>query len=287
MFAKLQRELAGRIFNVKLIALLVLAFQMGGFAQKKAESVSKQPSILVVGTYHFANQGEGFLNVKSHDILTPQRQKEIEQLIDLLAVYKPTKIAIESPYGNEKLSDEFTAYLTDESRFKERRNEIYQLDFRLAKRMKHTQIYPVDWRNAFDITATMNFATANSQIAVLQNGITRASVSLGKLKKMMDAASVTDIFRFLNGRAEIREQQMIYLNTLVQIGKDTNYVGTDVLADWYERNLKMFSNLTRISNKEHDRILFIVGSGHVYLLEQFARESELFKVESAMKYLKR
>lgn len=273
-------------FRIGLILFFISCLQTIGFAQDKSITVNKKPTILIVGTYHFGNQGEGFLNVKSHDVLTVQRQKEIEQLIDLLAVYKPTKIAVESLFGNEKLNEEFTTYLTDESSFKERRSEVYQVGFRFAKRMKHPRIYPVDWRNDFDLTATLNFANANNQTAVLQKGISDASISVGKLKKMMDSASVVDIFRHLNNPAETKEQHRIYLNTLVQIGKDANYVGTDVIADWYERNLKMYSNLMRIKDSDDDRILFIVGSAHIYLLEQFAKESEFFKIESATTYLK-
>lgn len=272
----------------KLILLgLLVCLQGIIFAQDKTEYISGKPSILIVGTYHFDNQGEGFLNVKSHDVLTIQRQKEIEELINLLVVYKPTKVAVEYPFGNGKINDEFTTYLTDESSFKNHRSEFYQLDFRLAKKMGHPQVYPVDWRNDFDLTATMNFASANNQTVVLQKGINDASRSLGQLRKMMNTSSVVDIYRFLNDPTELKEQQRIYLNTLVQIGKDKNYVGTDVLADWYERNLKIYSNLIRISNSNEDRILFVVGSGHVYLLEQFAKESDFFYVESSAKYLRK
>ncbi|MYA98728.1 hypothetical protein F4X90_03455 [Candidatus Poribacteria bacterium] len=70
-----------------------------------------------------------------------------------------------------------------------------------------------------------------------------------------------------------------------QIGVGDQYVGLDWLLRWYERNLKIFVNLTRITESADDRILLIIGAGHVFLVQQFLEDSGDYIIESPLKYL--
>jgi hypothetical protein len=69
-----------------------------------------------------------------------------------------------------------------------------------------------------------------------------------------------------------------------RVGKDKEYPGVDLLADWYERNLKIFSNITRITESQDDRILVIIGGNHVKLLQQFIEDSGEYNLERAVRY---
>jgi hypothetical protein len=57
--------------------------------------------------------------------------------------------------------------------------------------------------------------------------------------------------------------------------------------DWYERNLKMFHNVTRITDfeKEGERLLIIVGSAHVKLLEDFIEDAPYYEFVNILEYL--
>ncbi|MEO1047732.1 MAG: hypothetical protein AAFW59_05330, partial [Pseudomonadota bacterium] len=48
--------------------------------------------VMVLGLYHFDNPGADMVNSKVDDMLTPNRQREIEALVESLASWKPTKI---------------------------------------------------------------------------------------------------------------------------------------------------------------------------------------------------
>lgn len=52
-----------------------------------------------------------------------------------------------------------------------------------------------------------------------------------------------------------------------------------------QRNLILFSNLARITTSNDDRVLLIIGAGHVQILSQFLNESEIFDLESCFTYL--
>ena len=71
-----------------------------------------------------------------------------------------------------------------------------------------------------------------------------------------------------------------------QIGVGDQYVGLDWLLRWYERNLKIFVNLTRITESPDERILLLIGVGHVCLVQQYLENSGDYIIESPLKYLK-
>lgn len=57
-----------------------------------------------------------------------------------------------------------------------------------------------------------------------------------------------------------------------------NYEGTQLLLQWYERNLMIYSNLQNLA-EDGDRILLLIGSGHLKLLR------ELVLADPQMNYL--
>ena len=72
-----------------------------------------------------------------------------------------------------------------------------------------------------------------------------------------------------------------------RIGLGDKYPGADWLAHiWYARNLKIFVNLTRITESDDDRIFLIIGGGHLFLVRQFLEDSGDYIIESPLKYLK-
>ena len=99
--------------------------------------------LMVVGSYHMSNPGLDAVNMKAGDVLTPEKQKEIAEVLDRLTVFGPTKIAIEASFKGSPTPQHYADYLA--GKFELTRNEIHQIGFRLARQMNHATIYPVDF----------------------------------------------------------------------------------------------------------------------------------------------
>ncbi|WP_430541128.1 DUF5694 domain-containing protein [Sporosarcina thermotolerans] len=82
----------------------------------------------------------------------------------------------------------------------------------------------------------------------------------------------------------ISQHHRMNLN-IARIKEANSYVGIDWLVWWYERNLIMFSNLMDLASSGDERILFIVGSGHVEIVGNFLRESGEVVLEPVHPYL--
>src|ERR1700760_1426451 len=72
---------------------------------------AERPQIMVVGVAHFDNPSRDVVNTKVDDVLAPKRQKEIAAIVDQLAKFHPTHVAVEwSATKQEKLDARYAAY---------------------------------------------------------------------------------------------------------------------------------------------------------------------------------
>ena len=64
------------------------------------------------------------------------------------------------------------------------------------------------------------------------------------------------------------------------------FVGADVLAGWYQRNFRIFTNLAQIVGSPEDRVLVIFGSGHAAILREMVGSSPDMRLVEPNDYLK-
>ena len=59
----------------------------------------------------------------------------------------------------------------------------------------------------------------------------------------------------------------IYMAAL-RVGADTSYPGATMTARWYERNLRIASNVLRLIEGPNDRVLVLIGAAHGPILRE-------------------
>lgn len=249
--------------------------------------MGQKPTLMILGSHHLANPGRDVVNFQADDVLSPKRQQEVEKLVRALRQFQPTKIAVEvTPDKDTELNDQYRRYLAGD--YKLERSETHQLGFRLAKVMGHDKLYPVDWfgeppidEREIDFQA---FAKANGQEALLEEALAITLAYQAEDEAIQEKGSLVDLYISHNRPARIRASHKPYL-ILARIGDGNRYPGAEWVQYWYGRNLKIFVNLTRITASENERILLIIGAGHVWHLQQLAMESEYYQLESPLAYL--
>lgn len=106
--------------------------------------LKERAQVLLLGTFHFSFPRHDALKPEATiDILSPEKQLEIEEVVNLLARFRPTKIAVEKRLEQEaELASNYSAYR--EGAFALSRWEGHQIGFRLAAMKSHDRLYPVD-----------------------------------------------------------------------------------------------------------------------------------------------
>lgn len=265
-----------------LIACIVPLITMG----QPTQPAPGKPKIMIVGVYHFGNPGQDVFNPEVDDMLAEKRQQEIAQVLELLKAYKPTKVALEAratPNTDSIMQQRYKDHLQGTRKLTA--GETDQLGLRLAKMMGHKQVYCVDAAAEFNFGAVAEFMQQNNQQDKLQAFMDYGQQMTEQRNKQIASLSVPELLYDINKPESIAAQHEPYYK-FIPVGKDSNYVGADLVADWYKRNIRIFANLNRIATEPEDRIILIIGAGHVKYLRDLIKESPNLEYVEAIDYLK-
>jgi hypothetical protein len=243
-----------------LLCGAVLALSTGSWAQS-----DKRPEILVVGTYHMSNPGHDIANMQADDVLSPKRQQEIAQLIEALKKFHPTKIAIEAEVGSKRVAQEYSDYLA--GKYTLLRNETNQIGYRLAKELGHRSVYPVDVDGDFPWLRVVNYAKANGLAAKVDSMLADTNTSVKEDGDFLLSHTVLEMLERMNSDARVARDFAWYYDC-VRFGEPYEYAGPDLLAAWYQRNIRIYNNIVKLIESPNDRILVIYGNGHLGWLRQ-------------------
>ena len=248
----------------QLILFFSLVASVACWAQSSEKPQGDRAQILVLGTYHMANPGHDMYNVKADDVLSPERQRQMAELLDVLKKFRPTKIAIEADATSERAPHQYADYLA--GKYTLSRNEIDQIGYRLAKELGHKTIYAVDVDGDFPILRVKNYAKANGREAEYQRIVDEWGTLVKEQSEFQQKHTILEILERLNADERVAKDMAPYYE-LVAFGEPWEYAGSDLLASWYQRNIRIYRNIRALA-QPGERVLVIYGSGHLGWLRQ-------------------
>ena len=240
-----------------------------GSSEPKTE---QRAEVLVLGVYHMANPGRDVYNMNADDVLSPKRQAEISQLLDVLKKFQPTKIAIEAdPWGKRR--QEYADYLAGKHTLS--RNENDQLGYRLARELGHKSIYPVDVDGEFPYQRLMNYAKASGRSQEME-ALTKDIGAMVKAQgEYLASHTILDTLIYMNADAKVAQDVGFYYRQ-AHFGESGDWAGADLVSDWFRRNMRIYSNIVQLVESPNERVLVIYGAGHLgWLRQNFASDPSL------------
>jgi hypothetical protein len=242
------------------LILGLLTMPSAAWAQSDA-----RPEILVLGTYHMANPGHDIYNMRTDDVQSPERQRQITQLIEVLKRFRPTKIAIEADVGSQRVGREYSDYLA--GKYTLSANEIDQIGYRLAKELGHRAVYPVDVDGDFPMLRVINYAKANGRKEKFDAIGAKTAARVKAQGDFLGSHTVLEMLQYLNSDSLVASDVAEYF-AMVPFGEPWEYAGSDLLASWYQRNIRIYRNIVALIDSPNERILVIYGAGHLGWLRQ-------------------
>src|SRR5215831_21337650 len=208
---------ASVIFTLLLLLMPPLWAQTG-----LKSSQASQPQIMVLAVFHLVAKKDMFTQ-KQGDTFTPKRQREIEQVVERLRAFHPTKIAVE--HGDDgKLNERYQQYLSD--KYVLTADETDQYAFRLGKELGLTRIDSIYYPVAFDPNEAEAYAHAHGQKAVWDAALDRGRKVIEQLDEVLAHGTMLEAFRFFNSEEAIDLNASMYL-VLDRIGGSNEYPGAD------------------------------------------------------------
>lgn len=245
------------------------------------------PKILLVGTYHF-----GYPGLDTHktndankvDINSPQRQKEVEDLVEYIARYKPTKILVETGPNTGFLVERYNEWKKNKGTLKKR--EIDQIGFRLMDQFDIDTLYGID---AYSLSRELIQSKDSIYAKPIFERIYRTqpdSLTESDFEKkywewydLQDKRCVDmkllDYFLEMNSDYHINRMHGHYILS----DKTDSYSGIDgMMLNWYSRNLRILKNVQKISTNPEDKLMILIGSGHVPILKHLFESSPEYEL---------
>jgi hypothetical protein len=275
------------------LAFLTLGTTGAIIAQNSDLSIEKhfmhlpKSELLILGSFHFQDAGlDTYKPQHDIDILSAPKQQELEAVLEAIERYRPTKIAIEAKKANQPHIDSlYGEYLS--GRFELKANEIFQIGFRVAKRLGHQKIYAIDaeargfdenlpetdYHGKREYHANLLGPAAMARETALDDAFMALYAADDQLKTKM---SLLDYLLYQNSAARLNQGHGHYLIGDFKMNEKEDYFGADGAIWWYDRNIRIFANLLGINEPGKDRVFLLIGAGHVPLLKFLADASADF-----------
>ena len=252
---------------------------------------------MLLGTFHFHNPGhDAHKPAFTLDTFSARRQREIAEVVERLAAFVPTKVAVEPGLDYQGEVDAcYRAFLArdpaDEaplpSRWLTPANEIVQLGFRAARVLGHARVHcagapPRHYEPRPDPVAA---ARAIGQEHLLDRWRPRFFRMWDEADARMPRLSLREMLLGMNTEESALRGHGLYLVDAFRVGAPGEYPGVDAVTAWFNWNLRIFANLQRITEREDERILLVIGAGHLPILRHCVRASPEYELAEAVDYL--
>jgi hypothetical protein len=271
------------IWLVSLVAVTAVT----GFGQR-AQSIAPQTAparaeVMVLGVYHMSNPGHDIFNTQADDVLAPKRQAEMTQLIEVLKKFNPTKIAVESDAFGQRAKREYGDYLA--GKYTLSRNEIDQIGYRLAKDLGHRTVYAVDVDGEFPYQRVVNFAKASGRSKELEQVMSTFGDQVKAQNAYLASHTILETLVYINSDEQAATNIAGY-SKLIRFGEVGDWAGADLVADWFRRNVRIYSNIAQLADSPNERVLVIYGAGHLPWLQNDIASNPEMRLRKLAEFVK-
>ncbi len=253
-------------------------------SQKNSKVDLEKIPVLNLGTFHMGFTTDA--NSTEFDEHDKENQEKVHQIADKIALFEPTVILVETvPVYNEKLQAEYKEYLENPDMHFENPSEIELFAYEVGRLSGTKRIYGIDhkmnynYRIGQEIENTVDSTWYNRYYENIMEFYPEVyfkqdSLSLAENLKLHNEDGYLDFLIALNA------------DMLTHAGTENGFEGADEAAKFYQRNLRMYSNLNRIDLNENDRVLILMGATHTAYFRDFMRRSPKYEMVNTFEYLK-
>jgi hypothetical protein len=247
--------------------------------------------VMTLGVFHFAYPNLDAVKTAEEDqisVLDEPWQSQIISIANAIAEFSPTIIAVELQPEMQSSIDEMYAMWRAGS-FAPRKGEVYQLGFRIGAQLGLEKIWCVDdpGHHYKEIEAIFQ---DKERMAKFENYYFSSSRrDIVPLPASESVKCITKELIYRNHPDTVRNSLASYLvHPFGYEEEPGDFTGVDFeTGRWYNRNLRILRNIQRIPATNGDRILLIVGSGHLNLLNIFFDISPEYQLVSPLPYLEK
>lgn len=261
--------------TLKNITAFILLIQISSIVFGQ-ETDKDRIKVLNFATFHLSGSSDAISS--SVNINNPEVKKEIEKIVNKLVEFKPTIICVEVPVSSSAGTNRiYQEYKVDQSNTTNWSEEINSIAFEVGRLSGVKNIYGIDSRLMFDYPKLTAMAKTSESI---KNYIGEYVKNLEKINDLGILAK----YRVYN-TDKFKAETLDFYNTLAVMHTPGNHEGAEIISDFYQRNLMIYSNFNDVPKNNGDRILIILGGTHSAYLDFFMRDHPVYELVNPQDFL--
>ena len=240
--------------------------------------------ILNFGTFHMGETNDA--NRTEFDENDNKNKLAINEMAKKLALFQPTVIIVETPPEYDiKLQAEYQSYLLNPKMKFKNPSEIELLAYELGRISGVKRIYGIDHKMSYNYN--IGAEMINSIDSLWHNKYYKNQMKYypeididQKNLNLLEKLKITNNNLYLDFMIEVNAEMLSH------VGSDNGFEGADEATKYYQRNMRMYSNLNRLNLTSADRVFILMGASHTAYLRDFISRSPKYKMVNTFNYLK-
>ena len=240
--------------------------------------------ILNFGTFHMGETRD--LNKTEFDENDKKNQIAVKEIAAKLALFRPTVIIVEMPPSNDKkLQAAYSDFIINPKMIFKDPSEIELLAYEIGRISETKRIYGID--NKMGYNYLIGDKIVNAVDSVWYKKYYKNPLKFyPKVNINQDNLSLLDKLKLTNHDEYLDFLIAVNADMLSTAGTVDGFEGADEAAKYYQRNLRMYSNLNRLNLTKNDRVFIIMGASHTAFFRDFISRSPKYKMVNTFDYLK-
>ncbi len=251
---------------------------------KEVAATPGKIQVLNFATFHMGSTSDA--TSTEFDENDQKNQKDAKAISTMIAQFKPTIICVEVPWEkNESLDQEYKAFLANPEKPTTYYGEVGLVAFEVGRLSKLTKIYGIDHKMGYNYMIGQEIENAidpKTHDAYYADPFK----STPELAVNMDSLSLLDKLKLTNNPTFLDFLITVNADMLAFAGTENGFEGADEAAKYYQRNLRIYSNLNRIPMTQDDRVFILSGGSHTAFLNEFMNRSPKYETVDVFDYLK-
>lgn len=258
--------------------------KQGVLLETNRDGDSDKIEILNFGTFHMGLTNDA--NKTEFDENDKKNQLAINEIARKLSLFKPTVIIVERPPEYDtKLQAEYNEYLLNPQMKFKNPSEIELLGYELGRISGVKRIYGIDHKMSYNYN--IGTKMVNSIDSLWHNKYYKDPLKYypqvnidQKNLNLLEKLKITNNNLYLDFLIEVNAEMLSH------VGSEKGFEGADEATKYYQRNMRMYSNLNRLNLTSKDRIFILMGASHTAYFRDFISRSPKYKMVNTFNYLK-
>jgi|TARA_B110000208_G_C11776312_1_gene432128 hypothetical protein len=231
--------------------------------------------VLNFGSVHLSGSSDAHSSIS--DVSNPNVKADIKKIVDRLLKFNPTIICVEiPPESTDFINETYQKYKIDQSKRINYSEEVNVIGLEVARLSGTKKIYGIDNPIGFDYPSLIEMANKNSSDSLYVQNIMDSYATVNK-KPLLEQFTEINTTKY-------KMETFDFYNFLATMHNPNNFEGSDIIADFYKRNLRMYTNFSDIPLTKNDRVLIIMGATHTAYFDIFIGNNPKYILENLDEY---